>query len=154
MRDRALRFVWRQLRDPRVNDRIILTLKNSLTEIRRLSETIGSFAETHQLTRKTRNALELALDELVTNVICYGFDDEGEHSIEVRVWIEGDQVIAEIEDDGREFDPRERPEPEFKPLETIKPGGLGIHLARKMMDQMDYCRSEGRNLLRVSRRLA
>ena len=61
---------------------------------------------------------------------------------------------AKIEDDGREFDPRERPEPEFKPLEQVKPGGLGIHLARKMMDRMDYQRHEGRNLLRVSRRLA
>ena len=49
--------------------------------------------------------INLALDEVLTNVISYAYDDAGAHEIEVRLEVEGEDVVVEVTDDGRPFDP-------------------------------------------------
>ena len=53
-------------------------------------------------------------------------------------------------DDGSAFDPREAPLPNLDaPLEERQAGGLGMHLVRETMDEIDYRREDGRNVLTV-----
>jgi serine/threonine-protein kinase RsbW len=55
---------------------------------------------------------------------------------------------VEVEDDGRPFNPLEAPPPDIgKPLAEREVGGLGIHLVRKMMDELEYRRENDKNLL-------
>ena len=51
----------------------------------------------------------LAVDELVTNAIGYGYDD-GEHRIDVALRLEGYTLTVEIATDGKAFDPLQAPE--------------------------------------------
>jgi anti-sigma regulatory factor (Ser/Thr protein kinase) len=56
--------------------------------------------------------MNLALDEVVTNVIRYAHDDDGrQHPIVVRLALEQDVLTAQVEDDGRAFNPLEAPAP-------------------------------------------
>ena len=49
-------------------------------------------------------AAELALEELVTNVMLHGHEDSVPHRVRVRVSTTGDHVLLRVEDDGRPFD--------------------------------------------------
>lgn len=92
-------------------------------------------------------ALELAVDEAVTNIILYGYP-----SSNGRIWIscrvEGGRVRVQIEDEGVPFDPTAAAEPDLEGDADERPiGGLGIHLIREMTDELRYERRGGRNIL-------
>ena len=88
----------------------------------------------------------LALEELVTNCIKYGYDDEAEHVIQVQVELSPDGMSMMVEDDGHPFNPLEQVEPDMHlPIEERPIGGLGLHLLGKLSDRMDYAWKNGRN---------
>jgi anti-sigma regulatory factor (Ser/Thr protein kinase) len=92
--------------------------------------------------------LTLVLEEIITNVISYGYDDGLEHQISVRLSLKDPNMKVEVEDDGRSFNPLEAPPPDMgKPLTEMQVGGLGIHLVREMMDELEYRRENHKNLL-------
>ena len=100
-------------------------------------------------------AAELALEEHLTNVFNYGYSDNVVHEIIVRFSVNDDWFQIEIEDDGRRFNPLERPPVDTSmPLEQRPIGGLGIHLIRKFMDELDYQRVDGKNVLRMRKKRA
>jgi anti-sigma regulatory factor (Ser/Thr protein kinase) len=92
--------------------------------------------------------------ELLTNVISYGYSNDGEHEITLRLRVEPEQIRVEVEDDGKPFNPLEVPEADTtKSLEERAVGGLGIHLVRKLTDGLEYQRHKGKNLLVMRKRL-
>jgi len=95
-----------------------------------------------------RRRLLLAWDELASNVVRHA-----RGATELRVGIRprpAGGVTLVIEDDGAEFDPLARPDPQTgEPLEDRQPGGLGIYLVRALFDHVDYRRRKGRNRLRI-----
>jgi sigma-B regulation protein RsbU (phosphoserine phosphatase) len=125
-----------------------LVLRNRLSELSRLGEAIEQFAGRHGLPQQAVYAVNLALDELVTNIISYGYADAAEHQIVLWLSFRNGQLRAEIEDDGKPFNPLEAPKPDLsKPLDERPIGGLGIHLLTTMMDGVEYRRQEGKNRL-------
>lgn len=132
------------------SEQATLRLKNRLSELERLDGFVGDFGDAHELPAKAVFELKLALDELVTNVISYGYDDSADHEIEVRLSHLGSELTAELEDDGRPFDPLSVAAPDVGQAIQERPiGGLGIYLARKATDALEYRRLDGRNLLVV-----
>jgi anti-sigma regulatory factor (Ser/Thr protein kinase) len=97
--------------------------------------------------------LALALEEAAANVIRHAFSEmPAPHRIAVELAIAPDRVSAEVIDNGQAFDPSGAPEPNRNlPLEERDPGGLGIHLIRRMMDRVDYRRVAGENRLRIEK---
>ena len=128
-------------------------VKPQVCEVARLIEWIGSRCAAEGLVDDIAFKLTLALEEAVVNVISHGFADlPPPHSITVRLEITAQSVTADIVDNGRSFDPISEPDPDLSlPLEERDPGGLGIHLIRGMMDRVDYCRSDGKNILRLEK---
>jgi len=128
--------------------------KNNLAEIERLGQVVAEFVESHQLPAGLTFAVNVALEEILTNIISYGYTDNKEQDILIRLSCTEGEVIAEVEDNGRPFNPLEVAEPDTsKPLEDRSVGGLGIHLARKLMDELAYRRQEGKNLLVLKKRI-
>ena len=125
-----------------------ITLQNKLSELEVLAAAVEVFAEQAALDMKTQFNLNLALDELVTNIIHYAYDDEGLHQIEITLSY-GDYLLnVQMQDDGKPFDPTGIEGPEFgKDLEQREIGGLGIHFVRQLMDKMSYCRVGEQNHL-------
>jgi anti-sigma regulatory factor (Ser/Thr protein kinase) len=130
-----------------------LRLRNQLAELRRTSEWVGEFARANQLPPALAHALELSLVEWVTNVISYAYPDAREHWITIRLAIDTNEVRAEVTDDGRGFDPLTYPPVDTSaPLEKRAVGGLGIHMMRKLMDDVEYRREGERNIVTMVKR--
>ena len=100
--------------------------------------------------------MALILEEAVTNVINYAFSDRPPpHVIRLKLDIAIERIVAEIVDNGRPFDPLARPEPDLsRPIEEREPGGLGIHLMRRMTDRIEYRRNGADNYLRLEKNRA
>ena len=131
-----------------------IQLKNNLTELERLSQIVNEFGEAHRLSPKTLYALNLSLDEILTNIIYYGYDDTNEHPVIIRVSLKDEELTAEVEDDGKPFNPLEAEKPDLeKPLEERQVGGLGIHLVMNLMDTVEYKRQGNKNLLVMKKKI-
>ena len=135
--------------------RLQLVLKNDSYELGRLAAAFDEFADRHRVGDKARFQLQLCLEEMVLNVINYGFDDDREHEIHVdfEFQIDSRSMTVNILDDGRRFDPLEQaPEPDLDAtLEERTVGGLGVHFVREFMDDASYCHAEGMNRLTMTK---
>jgi anti-sigma regulatory factor (Ser/Thr protein kinase) len=137
-----------------LGERVTAEIDNDIAEIAHVTSLIESFGEKHRLPETTVFHMKLAVDELLTNIISYGFLDGGRHKIIASIGIEGDRLEAEIIDDGIEFDPLARPAPDISLAADERDiGGLGIHLIRSVMDRVDYHRSGGRNHLKLVKKV-
>jgi len=125
-----------------------VTLKNLLSEIERMSGIVEAFWKRHGLPAKAVFEINLALDEVLTNIMSYGYDDGRPHDIVVRLSLGTGELVVEVEDDGRAFNPLEVAEPRLdQPVEERPTGGLGIHLVRCVVDGLEYRRQGDRNVL-------
>ncbi len=131
-----------------------INLNNKLSELERFNRSLTEFGRQHGLAPKVVQDLNLALEEILTNIISYGYTDNCEHEIKVRLSMQPEEVRVDVEDDGQPFNPLAAPEADTtKPLEERTIGGLGIHLVRKLMDGLEYQRQEGKNLLIIKKHL-
>jgi serine/threonine-protein kinase RsbW len=129
-------------------------LKNELSELEQLCQNCEEIGRDINISDKAIFEMNLALDELFTNIISYGFSDQKEHTIKINITIEGDQLHMRIEDDGVPFNPLESKTPDFQcGIEECKIGGLGIHLIKKMMDDVQYQRVSDKNILLLRRKI-
>jgi sigma-B regulation protein RsbU (phosphoserine phosphatase) len=132
-----------------------ITLANRSEELPRLASEVERFAQNHRIRQADAHALSLALDEVVTNTISYGYGDREAHEILVRVTLANGRLSAEVEDDGRPFNPLTAPPPDLTSTVEERPvGGLGVHLVRSLMEHVDYRRESGKNHLIMSKRLS
>jgi len=132
-----------------------VSFKNQLAEIERLGQVVTDFAERHHWSPRALFEVNVSLEEILTNVISYGYEDDREHEITLRLAFIDGEMMAEIEDDGRPFNPLEMAEPDLdKPLEEREIGGLGIYLVRKFMTDLAYQRHGGKNRLTLKKKIA
>jgi len=124
-----------------------VALAAHLEEIGRLAERVEAFGEENDLPMKVVFNLNLAFDELITNVISYGLDANADAPIIVRLSLADGILVAEIEDAGRPFDPFEdAPDPDTESDVADRPiGGLGVHLVKTLIPQVGYRREGDRN---------
>jgi serine/threonine-protein kinase RsbW len=137
-----------------VTDTVELRLANDLAGLAGLAERVEGFGAAQGLSANVVNALNVVLDEAVSNAINHGYDAGVRGEIAVRLRRAGDGVLVEVEDDGRPFDPLQTPPPDLTlPLEQRPIGGLGVHLIRNLMDEVSYARVGGRNVLKMVKHL-
>jgi anti-sigma regulatory factor (Ser/Thr protein kinase) len=129
-------------------------LKNRLSELDKLCDNIRQFCEDRGVSKRQTFEINLALDELFTNIISHGFEDNNEHHVNVTCKSEGDKLKITIEDDGVPFNPTAAPHPNLKcAFKDREIGGLGIHLIRSYMDHIEYNRRGGKNILVLTKTL-
>jgi len=110
------------------------------------------------LSRAVTWPVDVSLDEVLANVVRHGLEGRGDSArVDVELVLEqGDPPRCEVRvaDDGPEFDPLAAPAPDTSLAIDERPiGGLGIELVRRLMDEVRYERRNGRNHLRLVRRL-
>lgn len=98
---------------------------------------------------KTKAQINIALDEIFTNIINYAYPDHaGEVEINMKVEPESNTISICFIDSGIPYNPLETPEPDINlSAEERKIGGLGIFMVKKSMDRMLYEYSNGKNKL-------
>ena len=134
---------------------VTISFKNQLGEIERLGQVVAEFAQRQHWSSQVLFEVNVSLEEILTNVISYGYEDDKEHEIMLRLSFADGEMRAEIEDEGRPFNPLEAAEPDVtQPIADRKVGGLGIYLVRKFMTTLGYQRREGKNLLTLTKKIA
>jgi len=129
-------------------------LKNDQSELDRLCEACEELGKSIGLSDKSVFEINLALDELFTNIISYGFKDQKEHSIKIDISVDDNQLHMRIEDDGIPFNPLAVKPPDFQcGIEECQIGGLGIHLIKKLMDDFQYQRVGDKNVIKLKRKI-
>ena len=129
-----------------------IELGNALQELPPLVAALENFCASSNLDAALLQATELALDELLTNIISYAYPDSEQHRIIVDFSCEshlGRKVLKiVISDDGVAFDPFQQAAPaKISTIEEQQMGGVGIHLVKKLMDDYSYVRLNDRNVV-------
>ena len=130
----------------------ILILKNKNSEIRILANGVLDFGRENDLHQNVLDDIRLAFEEMFSNIVSYGFDDDREHEIVMDMELSADLLTMKIRDDGRPFNPTEYVNPDLeKPLDEREVGGLGIHLVRHVIDEWEYKSEQGKNILTMKK---
>ncbi len=123
-------------------------------ELEKLEGFTADFALKAGLSDKDLFALQIVVEELVTNVIDYGGVPAGEHAVRVDLSTDNGELLIRIADRGKEYNPLLREDPDVTlPAEERPIGGLGVHFCKKLTDAQSYERRDGCNVLTLRKKL-
>lgn len=135
-------------------ERAEIKISNKLAELEGVREWVEGFGAAHELPTRVMTNLLVSFDEILNNLISYGYTDQRDHEIRLRLVVAENDVWAEVEDDGLPFDPLAAPPPTLSGGVGERPvGGLGIHFLKTLNDEVTYGRQENWNRLRFRNRL-
>jgi len=127
-------------------------LKSGLSELKALSQHLNNFGQIHGLSETLISEINICFDELFTNIVLYGFKDDLDHIIRFKINMNGNVLILNIEDNGLPFNPLVIKDSKIPAdLNNAKIGGLGIHIVKKLMDDIWYERIRGKNRLTLKK---
>jgi anti-sigma regulatory factor (Ser/Thr protein kinase) len=134
-----------------VNTETLLTLQSRLDAIALIWPWLESLAAEYRIPAETQFAIDLCLEEAVSNVVRHGYDAQIDQSITVAFKAGADELTFTIEDHAPPFDPLLDTTAENAPaassIEDFPVGGLGILLMRKFAKNLEYKALDGGNRL-------
>ncbi len=114
-----------------------------------LDEVLG----TAEVSESESFAIRLALEELFTNIVKYSTSSARDVSVQLDVR-DGELVIVLTDFDAEPFDPTTHPEPDLNaPLRERRPGGLGLFLARNVVDSIDHAYVDRKNIITLCKKV-
>lgn len=129
-----------------------LVINNEISEIPRLAEFIEQLGEELGLAPAMVFNLNLVLEEAVSNIILYAYPKQMGKEITVEACKTENSLIFVITDTGVEFDPTSVARADITlPIEDRPVGGLGIFLIKKIMNEVEYQRIDGRNVFTMKK---
>ena len=129
-----------------------ISIANDLRELAGVAAKVDAFCDARGVGAGTAYAVNLSIDEILSNTIGHGYDDDEAHRIELIVRLDGATVTVVIVDDARAFDVSAPAAGTADvPLEERALGGLGLFLVRRMMDRVEYRRQDGCNVVTLSK---
>jgi len=130
-----------------------LELHATPEEVMRAVEALQEFGRQRGMGERELFGLALALEECGSNIVNHAFQRDGQKSFRVTFEQAGDTFVIELHDRGPAFDPTVVAERKPQADDDDLPGGWGIQLARRHVDEIRYQREAGENVLRLTKRL-
>jgi len=127
-----------------------ITVPGTLDSLSEISKYVLSAASAAGLDKKASYRLRLAVDEIATNVIIYGYEDAKiQGNLDLQAKINDSSLTILMEDNAAAFDPTTKfmleEESINLPIEQRAIGGLGVYLAIQGVDRFMYERIGDRN---------
>jgi anti-sigma regulatory factor (Ser/Thr protein kinase) len=123
-------------------------------EVARVGAAFAEFATARGLPTDLQRSLQVVLDELLANIVSYAIAGQAGGEARVDIAHATDALVITVSDNGPPFDPFGRAEPDTTLSVKDRPiGGLGIHLVRKLVDEVRYSRRGDRNVTVLTKRL-
>ncbi|HDS07980.1 MAG TPA: ATP-binding protein [Bacteroides sp.] len=123
--------------------------RNHIQDISRISDDLGALAKEWAIPVSELRQVTVIVEELISNIIRFAFQDADPHLIRVMVGKEDRLLIIRITDDGIPFNPMEYHPPPITDPASVEAGGMGIVLVRTFSDSIDYKRIDHENRLTV-----
>ena len=122
-------------------------------EFATLQQWLLSIAAELDMQERIRKQLMICCDEIFTNIASYAYTDgNGSVTVTVEFVSETKSLRIIFSDSGIAFNPLEISEPDTSSaLTERKIGGLGMFMVKKMMDSVEYCRQDGKNILTLTK---
>lgn len=131
-----------------------LEIGNTIAEMEKVVDFVDRFGVAHNIPQFITNDMNLCLEELLNNTISYGYEDTKAHSIMVSLLLIDGLLIAEVQDDGKPFDPSEFAFQALDgTLQSRKLGGLGLRFVKTLTDEMGYTRLGQYNVVKIMKKL-
>lgn len=131
-----------------------LILPNDIETIPQLNEFIDAVAEEVAFDMSLAMSLNLAIEEAVVNVMEYAYPDGEKGNVEIEVTVDEGWLTFIISDSGIAFDPTTKEDADTTLSAEERPiGGLGIFLVKKLMDTIEYQRTDGKNVLTLRKNI-
>lgn len=133
-----------------------ITIPADVNQIDKGISPIMDLLKGKEVDHKILYKIEVALEELLVNVASYAYpeDKKGNIDIEYEVVDNPKSIIISIIDEGKEFDPLKRNDPDTTlSAEERDIGGLGIYLVKNTMDSIEYHRKDNKNILIIKKNL-
>ncbi len=138
----------RRGKPPALKMRIILQNKSESSD--QLSLFLKKLGAKHNIPKNIISEVDLALGELVINIIKYGYKNKQNSFISLDGQIKGGKIVLLLKDKGRAFNPlKHKAQDQKTDIEGQAIGGLGIAIAKKSMDSIFYERKDGANCLKL-----
>lgn len=127
-----------------------MAINTTRDELERISGAIEELGQQDDWPDDLVFRVNLVLEELILNIMDYG-QDGGDPDISLEIESEDNSISIELSDRGRPFDPlTEAPEPDLTAsVGERRVGGLGVHLTKTLMDDVQYTHEGGRNRLSI-----
>ncbi len=132
-----------------------LTLSSRLSELTRARNELDQYLRDCSLPVNVRSTLLVVAEEVLSNIVHYGYCDEAQDTIELKVYLENAVVHMEFIDSGKPFDPlKEAGRATAEQLvENRETGGFGVHLIRELTNHQEYTRKTDRNHFRITKHI-
>ena len=130
-----------------------IVLGADVANIESVTDFVNEELESNGCSMRAQTQIDIAIDEILSNVAFYGYPD-GKGQIRVTVDFPGSEakVVIAFEDNGIEFNPLEKTDPDVTlAAEDRKIGGLGIFIVKKTMDDVRYERKDNKNILTIEK---
>ena len=126
-----------------------VALPGAMDSLYSLISFVTSYAGEHGFAGEKISAVELALEEVLVNIIKHAYEESGlEDLIEINCGTDDGSLVIEIIDSGKPFDIFSVREPDiYADIDERRIGGLGIFFVKNLMDDVRYRREDGRNIL-------
>ena len=109
-------------------------------------EFISAELEESECSMKLQTQIAIAVEEIFVNIAHYAYNPEVGGAV-IRISV-ADEVTIEFEDKGAPYNPLENTDPDITSgAEEREIGGLGIFMVKKIMDAVEYCHKDNKNLL-------
>ncbi|MCA0388651.1 MAG: ATP-binding protein [Bacteroidetes bacterium] len=129
-----------------------ISIVNKIAETVQVTEIIESTAQEAGFAQKDIYDILIAVDEILSNIVYYAYEEGEEGQIEIRMIYSDKSLRLEFIDEGREFNPLIKSDPDLSiPPEEREIGGLGIFIVKKLMDSVVYSREGKRNILKITK---
>lgn len=129
-------------------------IKGGRAEIGAVNDALERAAMAGEVPELAMRAMQVALDELLTNAITHGNVSLSD-PLQVDLIVGTDTLRAVVSHAGKFFDPTQVAAPDTAGgLHEREIGGLGLHLVRSMMDEFTYEHANGRNILKLGKKFS
>ena len=134
-------------------NKIEMTVEADMENFGKIIEVVDTQLESIDCPMKTQMQIDMAIDEIFTNIVSYGYKDEkGSVTVNLEIIKEPLQAIVTFIDKGIPYNPLEKEDPSISgTAEERQIGGLGIFMVKKSMDDMIYENIDGQNILTIKK---
>jgi anti-sigma regulatory factor (Ser/Thr protein kinase) len=134
-----------------MDQRLVLRVAGSDEGVRLAAETFDRFRTAHGVPFTAAWKLQVALDEVLSNVVRYAYAGRARADIELEYGFRRGIVTVVVIDSGPRFNPLDVPPPRTDlPIDERPPGGLGIAFIRSLTDEARYEWRDGKNVLTMA----